>query len=127
MTPEAISSAFFLCLMMWLDCRQLRAAVDALNLAGVGDREGFHPKSPFAVDGDEVGKVVLALSILGADRPDSIEKSVQREGVDAGVDFADVPLDRDGITLLDDTCNLARRIGRCGRSRADRPRLPSGR
>ena len=38
-----------------------------------------------------------------------VEQPVEREGVDAGVDLADLPLGRRGVALLDDPCNLARR------------------
>ena len=83
------------------------------------------PQSALPVDRDEIGQVVLALRVLRRDAAHRVEQAVEREGVDAGVDLADRAFRRASRPVLDDTCNLARRIGRSGRSRAGRRRRRS--
>ena len=87
-------------------CRQLGAAVDAANLVGVCDGDGFDRRPALPVDRDEIGQVILALRVFRADAAHRVEQPVEREGVNARVDLADRPLGRRGVLLLDNTCNL---------------------
>ena len=67
--------------------RQFGAAVDAPDFLGVVDHERFDRQLPPAVDGDQVGQVVLALRVLRRDAAKRVEQRRQVEGVDAAVDF----------------------------------------
>ena len=86
---------------------QFAPAVDAANLAGVRHGPGGHRPALPPIDGDQVGQVILALRVLGADAPQRVEKPFQVEGIDPGIDFLDLPLRRRGVTLLDDPGHLA--------------------
>jgi UTP-glucose-1-phosphate uridylyltransferase len=57
------------------------------------------------LSGDEVGKVVLLLGVVGPETAHGIEQSGQGERVDAGVDLANLALGRAGVLLLDNACN----------------------
>src|SRR5436309_16136893 len=87
------------------DLRQLAAAVDAANFVGTGDH-GFDGLPLLSEDLDEIRQVVLLLDVLRRDTPDRVEQPAKREGVDAGVDLADLAFGRRGVLLLDYARNL---------------------
>ncbi len=86
--------------------RQLAPAVDAADFVGVRHRHGFDAETPLAVHRDQVGQVVLLLRILRRDGAHRVEEPVEREGINAGIDLADVPFRRAGVAFLNNTCNL---------------------
>ncbi len=87
-------------------CRKLGAAVDAENFVGTGNDNRFDRPPLPAVNRHQVGQVVLALCILGGDAANRVEQPVERERVNAGVDFLNRTFGRAGILLLNNTCNL---------------------
>ena len=86
-------------------CRELGAAVDAANLVGIRDGDGFDDAPSLAENRHEVGQIVFALGVVGGDGSHGVEEALEREGVNAGIDLVDVALRRAGVALLDDTCN----------------------
>ena len=64
------------------DLGKLCAAVDAANLFRALDRPRGDRALLFAIDGDQIGQVVLALIIGRADRVEGAEQRRQVEGVD---------------------------------------------
>ena len=82
-TPAAIRSQFFVALADAAHLRQLDAAVDALNLVWIVERDRLDTEARAAVDRDEIGQVVLPLGVLRCDGPDGVEQPVERERVDS--------------------------------------------
>ena len=99
------------------DLCKFSAAVDAANLFGALDRPGRDRALLFAIDRDQIGQVVLALFVRGADRVERVEQRRQIERVDAGVDFGDRLLRRRWRRAPRRSSRSGRWCGRCGRSR----------
>ena len=106
-TPAAISSSFLFCLMIALtSASSLRVLMPRISRGVVHD-DGFDRQLPPAIDGNQVGQIVLALGVPGRDGSQRVEQRCQVERVDAAVDFLDALLGRRGIALLDDPRNPA--------------------
>ena len=99
------------------DLCKFGTAVDAADFVGALDGPGRDRALLLAIDRDEIGQVVLALFVRGADRVERGEQRGEVERVDAGIDFGDRLLRGGGVALLDDLRDLAAACGRCGRSR----------
>ena len=106
------------------DGRQLHAVVDALGLPEVVEHVGAHRVVAGPGDGDDVGEVLLALRVVGADVGQRVAQHVGVEGVDAGVDLGERALGVGGVLVLDDLLDppavaahdpaVARRVGEVG-------------
>ncbi len=81
---------------------QLHLVVDALGLPEVLDDVGAHRDAAAPGHGDDVGEVLLALRVVGADLGERRPQQRRVEGVDAAVDLADGPLLVGRVLLLDD-------------------------
>ena len=106
------------------DLCKFSAAVDPANFVGTPDRPGGDRPFLFAIDRDEIGQVVLALFVGGADRIECGKERRQIERVDAGVDFVDRLLRRRGVAFLDDLRDLA--VGADDSAVAEGPREIGG-
>ena len=62
--------------------RQLRPAVDSANLIGVRDFQRLDFSSLAAINGNQVGKVILALGVLGSDSSNRFKQTLECERVD---------------------------------------------
>src|SRR6185503_12295418 len=82
--------------------REFGAAVDPPDFLGIVDNERFDRQLPPAVDGNQVGQVVLALGVLRGDSAQRVEQRRQVEGVDTAVDLSNLTHVRRRVTLLDD-------------------------
>ena len=82
------------------DLRQLAAAVDAADFVSARQHERLHAPSLVPEDLDQVGQVVLPLSVLRGDAADGVEQTGQGEGVDARIDFTDGPFGRRRVLLF---------------------------
>jgi hypothetical protein len=98
-TPAAISSSFYFC--------QLGAAVDAADFLRVVHEQRFHRELAAPVDADEVRQIELPLRVLRRDTSKRVEQRREVEGVDAGVDLANLPLRRRRVALFHDAGNVA--------------------
>ena len=87
---------------------ELGAVVDAERLGGVVglDREHHVPGLP--QHRDDVGEVVLALGVLGAEPPQRRREEPAAEAVDRRVDLVDRELLGIGVGLLDDAVDVGR-------------------
>ena len=83
------------------DLGKFCAAVDAANLFRALDRPGSDGVFLFAIDGDQVRQVVLALVVRRANRIEGAKQRRQVEGIDSRVDFRDLLLRRRGVALFD--------------------------
>ena len=85
---------------------QLHPVVDAGHQRAVVDVPGLHHLPVLPDDRDDVGEVQLPLRVVS--RQPAQRRSQRRdvEGVHAGVDFADFPLRRRRVGLLDDRDHL---------------------
>src|SRR5690606_36933556 len=81
---------------------ELNAVVDPLDLEVVARDEGAHLVAVLAQDGQYVGEVLLALSVVAGDALDRVGEEGAVEGVDAGVHLVDGPLLRGSVALFDD-------------------------
>src|SRR5206468_8821249 len=70
--------------------RQLRPAVDSANFIGVRDFQRLDFSSLTAINGNQVGKVILALGILGSDSSNRYEQTLERERIDPRVDLTNL-------------------------------------
>ncbi len=113
--------------------RQLLTAVYAQDLPWIRDAQGLHPPSLAAENADQVGKIVLTLSVCRSDLPQRREQRFEVESVDTAVDLVDFTLCRAGVLVLDDRRNrairpddaaVAVRLGEFARS-GPWPSLPS--
>ena len=84
------------------DRSQLGAAVDAPNFVGIHHGDGLDAAALRAVDGDEIGQVVLVLRVFGGDAAHRFEEALELEGVDARVDFPNRLFGRRRVLLFDD-------------------------
>ena len=91
---------------MAIELRQFAAGVDAEHLAGVRGAQGEHGLAVALQDRGDLGEVVLAVRIVGGELIDAGEQFGDVEGVDAGVDLADLLLLAAELLLLDDGFDL---------------------
>ena len=71
---------------------QFDSGIDAKNVDGRGMDEFLH-RQPLAVgDGDDIGEIDFALTVIGPDLAESGEKKMFVDQVDARIDFPDTPL-----------------------------------
>ena len=104
-TPAAINSSFFVCLTIRLtSASSVRLLMPRIS-CGLSTSKRFDRQLPPAVDGDQIGQVVLALRVLRRDPAQGVEQRRQVEGIDAAVDFPNLAHLRGGVALLHDPGN----------------------
>ena len=86
---------------------ELRAVVDAERVGGVVGLDPEHDVPGLAQDLDDVGEVVLALGVLGAEPAQRGREEPATEAVDRRVDLVDGELVGIGVGLLDDAVDPA--------------------
>jgi len=87
--------------------RQLHPVVDALGLPKVLDQVRADQQAFVLDDAQNVGEVLLALRIVRADLCQGLAQDCRVEGIEPGVDLADLELRVGGVLLLDDADNRA--------------------
>jgi hypothetical protein len=92
------------------DLREVDARVHAAQLGRVLEAQRRHASFALAVHRDEIGEVVLALGVVRRQLVQRREQRLERERVDAAVDFPDAALVAGGVPLLDDALHLAGRV-----------------
>ena len=98
--------------------RQLAAVVDPAGLDGLGDHHRDDGVAGVVQHRDDVGQVVLALSVVRAEAAQGRGQHRPAKGVDGGAHLVDGPLLVGGVSLLDDARDTARRVtGPPGRNR----------
>ena len=86
---------------------QLDAVVDALGLPHIlGDQRADGTVEVVGV-AEDVGEVLLALGVVGAQVGQAVAQDCGVEDVDAGVDLADQELFVGGVPVLDDSGDLS--------------------
>lgn len=85
-----------------IELREFAASVDAEDFAGMRSAQGQDWFAVVLQDGGDLGEVELSVRVVGGELVDTGEEVRDVEGVDAGVDFADLFLGRCELLLLDD-------------------------
>jgi len=87
--------------------RQLDTRVDSAKFRGIPDGERLKSQLLLSIQRHEVGQVVLALSVLGAQRRQALKQRFDVECVDATVDLPNQPLVSGRIAFFNDPEQLA--------------------
>ena len=95
-----------------IQLRQLGAVVCPRDFMLIGGLFRQHPGTLAGQDAGDIGQVILAMRIVGAQFVEVLEQRLGGEGVDAGIRFANLLLLRRELLLLDDGFDLVGRAPR---------------